>query len=493
VLGVALVGWALLRAADQPPELGSAGADVVLALDVSHSMNSRDTAPSRLRRAMRLAERVAGEADAVRLGLVLFAGDAFVALPLTQDWDAVLTYLGSLDTELISVPGTDLSRALDSAVSVFDPRSSRPRQIVLFSDGEDGGRGLEEALARARAARVRVVPVGFGTPEGGEVLIRGGDALRDEQGDVVHSRRADVLLRRVAAATQGTYYREIEDHPAPGRLLPEPAPDREERASPAPAGLVAALALAVLLLGAEMLLSVRWPTRFGWGELVRGRAAALPAAALVALAGTALGPWSLEREGDRLLEQGEPRQALSIYRKVERASGPTARSRIRVGNALYRLGQSERAVAAYLSVLQRFGGGDPSARFVAAYNMGTALLAQQRYAEARDALWTALLENPDSFEAKFNYEWALEHAPPEEEPPLPPMPQPSEAPASQSQQSGASGEGAQREREVPLELSEAEAERWLRAIQESPGEALRRQIGDSLGDPGSRRERRQTW
>ena len=132
VLATGLVGLALDRSLREAPQLTGAGADVVLAIDVSRSMDTRDVPPSRLRRAIRLAERTVQVADGIRIGLVVFAGDAFPVLPLTQDWDAILTYLQSFDSDLISLPGTDVARALVTAGGVFDPRSSRPRTVLLF-------------------------------------------------------------------------------------------------------------------------------------------------------------------------------------------------------------------------------------------------------------------------------------------------------------------------------------------------------------------------
>ena len=136
VAACALLVAAFQRAVSEPPQLAGDGVDVVLLLDVSRSMSTSDVAPSRLRRAVRTAERLVLETDSARLGLVLFAGDAFAALPLTQDRDAVLTYLRAADTEMISQRGSDLSRGLTAALRVFDPRSDRPRRIVLLSDGD---------------------------------------------------------------------------------------------------------------------------------------------------------------------------------------------------------------------------------------------------------------------------------------------------------------------------------------------------------------------
>lgn len=501
-LAASLLGWGLVHVLDRPPDLGGAGADMVIAVDVSQSMNVADTAPSRLRRAVRLAERVVGEARAVRIGLVLFAGDAFMALPLTQDRDAVLTYLGALDTELITRRGTNLAGAIDVAAGVFDPRSDRPRRILLLSDGENGERGLEAALGRAQSAGVQIVPVGFGTVPGGEVIARGGQPVLGPAGGAVASVRDDTTLRRIATATDGYYYRELEDEPRASRLLPTPSPTGSPEPRPRDGIFTSAILFAALLLAAELALSIRLFASRGRRRLFpwRGSAPLLRQGTrgLVLLLGSTLlvgmASFSLRDQADQLLAQNKAREALSIYRKIERIAGRSAASRLRVGNALFRLEQKDGAVAAYLSVLRKYSTDDTDARFVAAYNMGTVLIAQKRYAEASDALWTALLERPDDLQAKFNYEWAREHTPPDPE--IPPSSSPEVSEDGEEQESDPSPDEAEKETEQERpgnDLLEAEAERWLRTIEEAPDEPLRRQIADQLESKPSTSGARQSW
>ena len=122
-----LLAWAWSLAAQQPPRFSEGGLDVVMAIDVSKSMDVRDTPPTRLKRALRFAERLVLEAEGARLGLVVFAGEAYVALPLTLDRDAHLSYLHALDSDVVSHKGSDLAHALRTAARVFDPRSPYSR------------------------------------------------------------------------------------------------------------------------------------------------------------------------------------------------------------------------------------------------------------------------------------------------------------------------------------------------------------------------------
>jgi hypothetical protein len=445
---------------------------------------------------VRAGERLALEAEGVRLGLVLFAGDAFVALPLTQDRDAVLTYLRAADTEMMTQRGSDLSRALLLAMRVFDPRSDRPRRVVVLSDGEHRGGALEEAAAQLRANGVRVTSVGFGEERGGVVPGAGGRPLKDEHGEDVYSRRVDASLEQLATITGGGFFIEHTDRPSPAALIPPPSAG-ELAADPPSAGPLRILLLAgLILLGAELVASLRpWrrrPRRFRPGPL--------PASAVVGMAVLLVGvqgaDWLVD--GDRALAEGDVRTALSHYRRTERSYGTAPESRLRIGNALYRLGDHDRAAAAYLDALRTLPLEEGEQRFTANFNLGDALLAEERYAEARDAFWTSILDEPGSIEAKFNYEWALERAGPEEPPPDFPSP-----PSQESDDGSGDGEGeAETTENVPArsegerrqaELSQDEAQRWLDSLEERVEAPLRRQIAEELGGEGARARGGQGW
>jgi len=481
-----LVALAWLKLAHAPQHFSAEGTDVVLLIDVSRSMDARDTAPSRLRRATRLGERLAQEAQGVRLGLVVFAGDAFPAVPLTHDRDALEAYLRALDSELISYPGSDLARGLRVAAEVFDPHSSRSRVLVLLSDGEHAGADLDTAVSQLRRLSVRVAAVGFGTPEGGSVPLPEGSGTEDARAESVISRRADALLRRIADDTNGVYLREREDAPESGDVIsPSLLRARAPEASPLPArGL---LLLAAVFLGIEVLLSLRWEHR--WSSAL--------ALGVLTLGVFSCGPRSWIEEGDRLLAAQETRKALSLYRKAERAAGPSTRTSLRIGNAYYRLGEDRRSAGAYLEALRGVDAKDRSTRFIASFNLGNTFLRRGLHAEARDAFWIALREESTSLEAKFNYEWAQERV---EEAPLPP------GPAAKGRRSGeTSGEpspsAAQTQdatsrahaRPRGAELSRDESQRWLESIEEPLGESLKQGIERGLEGRRIRVRGGQVW
>ena len=192
------------------------GIDVVVLLDTSLSMATEDVAPSRLDQARlgigSLLERLAGD----RIGLLTFAGQATLVSPLTVDHAAVRLFLDAFDVETVPVPGTSLASALRLAMQAFGDRpgqeQARSRVIVLFSDGEDHGGGVEELLGELERRGIAVYAVGCGTARGGPIPLRDeSGALRgykkDREERVVTSRLDETVLRRLALETGGRYYR----------------------------------------------------------------------------------------------------------------------------------------------------------------------------------------------------------------------------------------------------------------------------------------------
>ena len=187
------------------------GQDVVVALDLSASMAAEDVAPSRLAAARLAVGRLIERLDGDRIGLVAFAGEAFVQSPLTLDYAAATLFLNAMEPDLIPVPGTDLGQALEVALEGFGEAGERGRQVVIITDGEDHEGAVDAAVERAVDEGVRVYAVGMGSTEG--VPIPSFDEtgapngfLRDEEGGVVTTRLDDVTLQRLADRTGGAYY-----------------------------------------------------------------------------------------------------------------------------------------------------------------------------------------------------------------------------------------------------------------------------------------------
>ena len=213
VAAVALLALALAR-----PQFGTRvetvrrqGQDVVVALDVSRSMYAEDVAPSRLERAKIEVGRIVQRLDGDRIGLVAFAGDAFVQSPLTADYGAAMMFLNAMDPESMSTQGTDLARAIGVSVEALEETPPENRIVVVVTDGEDHEGGLAGALAAAVEAGVTIHTVGVGSAEGVPLPDVGGSGggrfWRDDEGNVITTRLNETALQDIALQTGGEYHR----------------------------------------------------------------------------------------------------------------------------------------------------------------------------------------------------------------------------------------------------------------------------------------------
>jgi len=184
------------------------GRDVIIIVDVSRSMLATDLPPTRLQRAKLAAEDLVRQLPGDRIGLVAFAGSAFLQAPVTSDHSAVLSAIHELDPEIIPMQGTNVSGALQCANEAFDRAEGGQRAIVLITDGED----LEAdaiGLSKEMAAKMRIFTVGVGSAEGAVLVVpspKGGtEYIRDADGNVVQSKLDETRLRQIAEAGGGFY------------------------------------------------------------------------------------------------------------------------------------------------------------------------------------------------------------------------------------------------------------------------------------------------
>lgn len=211
-LGIAAAGprWGL-----ESVEEETSSADLVLALDVSKSMLAEDVAPNRLERQRALARRLLRELPGDRIGMVAFAGRAYVLAPMTVDHSALQLYLDALDPDIVSQGGSSLAAALEQATDLaLGPDAGRLGTVLLVTDGEalEGEDEVLEAARRAAETGVVVHTVGIGTAQGSPIPeSRGEEGVesykRDASGDIVISRLNETLLREVADVTRGRYVR----------------------------------------------------------------------------------------------------------------------------------------------------------------------------------------------------------------------------------------------------------------------------------------------
>ncbi len=207
------------------------GRDVIIIVDVSRSMLATDLPPNRLQRAKLAAEDLVRQLPSDRVGLVAFAGSAFLQAPVTADHTAVLTAIHELDPDIIPLQGTNLSGALQCAEDAFDRSEGGQRAIVLITDGED----LEAdavTLAKEMSSKMRIFTVGVGSPEGAVLMVpsaRGGtEYIRDSSGNVVQSKLDESRLLQIAEAGGGFYSRLYSGPPEMRKIAKEGIETMEE-------------------------------------------------------------------------------------------------------------------------------------------------------------------------------------------------------------------------------------------------------------------------
>ena len=186
------------------------GLDIMVAIDTSNSMLAEDVSPNRLARAKLAALDLMRRAKTDRMGLVAFAGDAFLQCPLTLDDAAFSQSVDSLDTKTISQGGTAIAQAIDEARKAFKDESDNHKVLVLFTDGEDHDGEAVKAAEKAAKDGMIIFTIGIGTTEGEVLRIRDDrgrmDYIRDEQGNPVKSHLNEELLKQIAQTTKEGFY-----------------------------------------------------------------------------------------------------------------------------------------------------------------------------------------------------------------------------------------------------------------------------------------------
>lgn len=200
------IGWANLQTGDKTEKVQRKGVDVMIALDLSKSMLARDVEPDRLTRAKQLIMRMTDKMQNDRAGLIVFAGRAYLQVPLTIDYSALKMMLNNVNTGLIPTQGTVIGDAIDMAMQSFSQKERKYKSLVIISDGEDHD---EQALAKAKEAAeagVTIHTVGIGSPQGTTLYDPDTKSVKlDENGAPVVSKLNEDELKSLAATGHGTY------------------------------------------------------------------------------------------------------------------------------------------------------------------------------------------------------------------------------------------------------------------------------------------------
>ena len=184
------------------------GIETVIALDISNSMLAEDVAPSRLEKSKNVISKLVDSFTDDKVGLIVFAGDAFIQLPITSDFISAKIFLESITPDLIARQGTNIKAAIDMATRSFTPKEEVGKAIIIITDGENHEGGAKEAAAAAAEKGMMVYVMGVGSPEGAPIPAgRANDFRRDKEGNVIVTKLNEQMCQEIAAAGNGVYIR----------------------------------------------------------------------------------------------------------------------------------------------------------------------------------------------------------------------------------------------------------------------------------------------
>jgi Ca-activated chloride channel family protein len=400
-------------------EVKQRGLDIVIAIDTSKSMLAEDIAPNRLARAKYAALDLMQQAKSDRLGLVAFAGSAFLQCPLTIDDAAFRQSVEALDVNTLPEGGTDIADAITTAQEAFKEGDSY-KVLVLFTDGEDQDSGALEAAKKAKEAGLIIFTIGIGSAEGELLRIKGEngqtDYVRDENGNVVKSHLNEALLQEIAGPSPQGFYLPLRgantiDVLYQKGLAPLPKSDSLEKwVRRAREQYHWPLALAILLLIAEILFPERKretaPAASAQARTALARAALL--LALLMVPAMAHGsPSSALRE----YHSGKYDEALKEYEQAIEKKSDDPRLHFNAGAAAYRSGQFDEAIKHFDQTL---GSPDLNLQEQAYYNLGNALYhlgesnpdpgkKTENWEDSLKKYENSMKLNPQDADAKFNH------------------------------------------------------------------------------------------
>jgi Ca-activated chloride channel homolog len=449
------------------------GVDVVIALDLSRSMLAEDVSPDRLTAAKREIKDLLELLQGDRVGLVVFAGSAFIQVPLTLDYNTFSVFLDQLDPNWVPIGGTDLGAAVRTSIDTFVAEERSSRAVILITDGEDHGGELEDAAQEAKQQGVHVFVVGVGSPEGVPIPDGEGGFIK-ERSRVVLSKLDEPALKQLALTTGGSYVRSVSGVADLEQIYLEDiktllearslSSSRQRRSEERYQWF---LLPAFLLLFAEPLFGPRRrsigaqrPKEAPGGTGTAALVGLLLAVGLVATPGAARAGWFDEdavRAGYEAYDDGDYSGALGSWLNAQTDDPDNRELDYNIGHAHFRLGDFPAAEQAFQAAA---AGSDRELAADALYNAGNALFEQGRYLDAMSAYDASLEIRPDDEDAIVNrdlaqrrYEELLEQAQQqqdqEQEQEQEEQPQDQETAENENPQQGEEGEDGEEQQEKP--------------------------------------------
>ena len=394
------------------------GIETIIAMDISNSMRAEDIIPSRLDRSKMMIENLVDHFSNDKIGLIVFAGDAFVQLPITSDYVSAKMFLSSIDPSMIATQGTDIARAIEMATHSFTQEEGIGKAIIVITDGEDHEGGALQAAEAAKDAGMRVYVLGGGSVNGAPIPVPGtGGYMTDRSGNTVMSALNEDMCKQVAQAGGGAYIH-VENNSAAQQQLDSELDKLAKKEttttiySEFDEQFQAVGVLVLLMLIIEIcVLDRRNPLLKNLSLFKRGERKEIQARLILLavislsscfspLTSTAQTDRQYIRQGNKLFRSGDYPNAEVSYRKAIEKNPRNPQAVFNLGNALMAQKKDSAAVVQFenASKLET----NPLRKAKAYHNMGVVCQSHKMYGEAIEAYKNALRLNPEDNETRYN-------------------------------------------------------------------------------------------
>lgn len=412
-LGLAVFTFALLVVMLARPQMGTKithekrnGIEAVIAIDVSNSMMAQDVVPSRLEKSKLLIENLVDHFTHDRIGLVVFAGDAFVQLPITTDYVSAKMFLQNIDPSLVATQGTDIAKAINLSMRSFSQQKDIGKAVIVITDGEDHEGGALEAAKAANDKGVRVFILGIGSTKGAPIPLQEGGYLTDRNGQTVLTALNETMCKEIAQAGKGTYIHVDNTNDAQEKLNDELA--KLQRAdtqaviySEYGEQFQAVCIIVIILLIAEILiLDIKNPKLRNIHLFGSKKPMTMLLLLIVPTLAFAQSDRHFIRTGNKLYRNQNYPKAEVEYRKALSQNGSNAHAVYNLGNALM-MQQKDSAAIVQLENAGKMEA-NKTRKAMAYHNIGTICQRHQLYGDAIKAYEEALRNNPNDNETRYN-------------------------------------------------------------------------------------------
>ena len=411
---ILLAALALLIMMLARPQMGTkisqekrTGIETIIALDISNSMLAEDIVPSRLDRSKMMVENLVDHFTNDKIGLIVFAGDAFVQLPITSDYVSAKMFLSSIDPSMMATQGTDIAAAINMGMNSFTQEEGIGKAIIVITDGEDHEGGALEAAEAAKKKGMRVYVLGVGSSQGAPIPISGtGNYMKDNTGNTVMSALNEDMCKQVAAAGGGVYIH-VENNSAAQQQLDNELDKLSKKETSTTVysdydeQFQAFGILALLLLIIEIcILDRRNPLLKKLSLFGKRKVAATILLMLVAMSGMAQTDRQYVRQGNKQYRAGDFANAEVSYRKAIEKNPRNPQAAYNLGNALMAQKKDSAAIEQFQNAAKLET--NPMRKYRAFHNMGVICQGHKMYGEAIEAYKNALRLNPEDNETRYN-------------------------------------------------------------------------------------------